>query len=351
MSAPSTDPRVLAQKRVGQTLNGKWTIDRLIDIGGMAAVYAATHRNGKRVAIKMLHPFIASQHDVRERFLREGYVANQVDHPGAVSVLDDDVTPDGAAFLVMELLEGDSLDAWMHEAGGTLPLPDVLAIADQVLDVLGAFHARGVIHRDIKPGNLFVTKAGIVKVLDFGLARLRDPKFSGAPTATGIVLGTASYMPPEQAQGKSDQVEARSDVFAVGAVMFRALTGRPIHDAKGATERLFQAMKDRAPSLGIVAPQLPTWVVGVVDKALAFDKRERWETADAMRKAVRETFAQLKTEAYRVRSAPGAERPQHDASVEVSEIFGAMLEPSIIVDVSFADLELPMGPPPLPPRR
>ena len=351
MSVLSTDPRALAQKRVGETLNHKWTLDRLIDIGGMAAVYAATHRNGKKVAIKMLHPFIAAHADVRERFLREGYVANQVEHPGAVSVLDDDVTPDGAAFLVMELLEGDSLEGWMASSGGTLPLPDVLAIADQVLDVLAAFHARGVIHRDIKPGNLFITKAGLVKVLDFGLARLRDPKFTAAPTATGIVLGTASYMPPEQAQGKSDQVDARSDVFAVGAVMFRALTGRPVHEGKSATERLFQAMKERAPSLGIVAPHVSTWVVGVVDKALAFDKKDRWETADVMRKAVRDTFAQLKEAAHRVKPAPGAPAPQHDASVEVSDIFGAMLEPSIVVDVSFGDLEVPEGPPPLPPKR
>ena len=99
-----------AKKRVGQVLNNKFTIDRVVDIGGMAAVYAATHRNGKRVAIKMLHPFIASQADIRDRFLREGYVANQVEHPGAVQVLDDDITPDGAPFIVMELLEGESVD-------------------------------------------------------------------------------------------------------------------------------------------------------------------------------------------------------------------------------------------------
>ncbi|MBX3186363.1 MAG: serine/threonine protein kinase [Labilithrix sp.] len=342
MNAPPNDPRVVAQKRVGQTLNNKWTIDRLVDVGGMAAVYAATHRNGKRVAIKMLHPFIAAHADVRERFLREGYVANQVDHPGAVSVLDDDITSDGAPFLVMELLEGESLDQWLARAGGTLPVGDVLAVADQVLDVLAAFHARAVIHRDIKPGNLFVTKAGIVKVLDFGLARLRDPRFAGAPTATGIVLGTAAYMPPEQAQGKTDQVEARSDVFAVGAVMFRALAGRPVHEAKGATERLFQAMKERAPSLGIVAPQMPTWVIGVVDKALAFDKKDRWASAADMREAVRQTYAQLKEEAQRIKPAPGSGAPPvHDASVEVSQIFENMLEPSIVVDVSFGDTQVP----------
>lgn len=334
------DPRTQALKRVGQTLNNKWTIDRLVDVGGMAAVYAATHRNGKKVAIKMLHPFIAAHEDVRERFLREGYVANQVDHPGAVSVLDDDMTADGAPFLVMELLDGESLDQWMARAGGTLPLPDVLAVADQVLDVLHAFHARGVIHRDIKPGNLYITRQGLVKVLDFGLARLRDPRFNGAPTATGIVLGTAAYMPPEQAQGKTDQIDVRSDVFAVGAVMFRALAGRAVHDAKAPTERLFQAMKDRAISLGVVVPQMPTWVVGIVDKALAFDKKERWTTADEMRKAVRTTFAQLREEAQRVRAPHGSTPPEHDASMEVSEIFDAILEPSIIVDVSFGDTKV-----------
>lgn len=335
------DPRVVAEKRVGQTLAGKWTIDRVVGIGGMAAVYSATHRNGKRVAIKILHPFIAAHADVRDRFLREGYVANQVDHPGAVSILDDDVTPDGAPFLVMELLDGEALEEWMARSKGILPVADVLAVADQVLDTLAAFHAANVIHRDIKPGNLFVTRHGTVKVLDFGLARLRDPRVAGAPTATGIVLGTASYMPPEQAQGKADQVDARADIFAVGAVMFRALTGRAIHEGKSATERLFQAMKDRAPSVGIVAPHLPPWVVGVVDKALAFDKKDRWATAQDMRTAVRSTFAQLREEADRVRPAPGAAPIEDDSSREVSQLFDAMLEPSVVVDVSFSGLELP----------
>jgi eukaryotic-like serine/threonine-protein kinase len=332
----SSDPRVVAQKRVGQTLNHKWTIDRLIDVGGMAAVYQATHRNGKKVAIKMLHPSVAAQGDVRERFLREGYVANQVDHPGAVSILDDDLTAEGAPFLVMELLDGESLDGWMARSGELIPLGDVLAIADQVLDVLSAFHARNVIHRDIKPGNIFVTRSGIVKVLDFGLARLRDPRIGGSPTASGIVLGTASYMPPEQAQGKSDQIDARCDIFAVGAVMFRALTGHAIHQGRTPMDRLLQAMRDRAQSLSVAAPHMPMWVVGVVDKALAFDKKDRFASAADMRVAVRSTFAQLREEAVRVRAPTGAEPvSQEEASREVSAMFDAMLEPSIIVDLSF----------------
>jgi eukaryotic-like serine/threonine-protein kinase len=285
--------RATAEKRVGETLNHKWTLDRLIEIGGMAAVYAATHRNGRRAAIKLLHGFVSVHEPTRRRFLREGYVSNQVEHPGAVSILDDDVTPDGGAFLVMELLEGDSLDKLTARSGGTLPVHEVLAIADQVLDVLCAFHARGVIHRDIKPGNLFITDGGVVKVLDFGLARLRDDK-SGAPTAAGVVLGTASYMPPEQAMGKVDQVDARSDIFSLGAVMFRALSGRRVRDAVGTNARIFQAMKTPPPSLGSVAPHMPASVIAVVDKALAFEKEGRWESAAAMRDAVREASAQRK---------------------------------------------------------
>jgi len=339
----ASDPRSTALKRVGQTLNNKWTIDRLIDIGGMAAVYQATHRNGKKVAIKMLHAFIAAHQDVRERFLREGYVANQVEHPGAVSVLDDDVTADGAPFLVMELLEGESLEEWIHRAGGTLPIPDVLAVGDQVLDVLAAFHTRAVIHRDIKPGNLYITKNGVVKVLDFGLARLRDPRVSGAPTASGIVLGTAAYMPPEQAQGRSEQVEARSDIFAVGAVMFRALSGRPVHDAKGATERLFQAMKDKAISLAVAAPTMPKSVVAVVDKALAFDKNERWTSAADMRQAVRTAFVEVKSEAERVRLGIEPVPDSMNTSRAVSAMIDAIMEPSIVVDVSFGGFEEKKG--------
>src|SRR5580693_4762176 len=110
MSADEKSARAVAERRVGQTLNDKWRIDRVIDLGGMAAVFAATHRNGKRVAIKMLHPHIAANESIRQRFLREGYVANRVEHRGAVQVLDDDKTTDGAVFLVMELLDGDSLE-------------------------------------------------------------------------------------------------------------------------------------------------------------------------------------------------------------------------------------------------
>src|SRR5689334_22273014 len=162
------------ETRVGNTLRDKWRLDRLIDVGGMAAVYAATHRNGNRVAIKVLHAEAGLVPGVRERFLKEGYVANRVGHAGAVRVLDDDVCEEGAVFLVMELLEGETLHARVARGGGRLPADDVLCIMDRVLDVLVAAHAVDVLHRDIKPPNIFITLAGEVKLLDFGIARLRE---------------------------------------------------------------------------------------------------------------------------------------------------------------------------------
>ncbi len=128
-----------AQSRLGMVLNGKWRLEEIIGIGGMATVYAAIHRNQKRAAVKMLHPELSIEESVRTRFLREGYMANTVDHPGAVMIFDDDISEDGSAFLVMELLEGETVHARLLREG-MLPLSDVLAIGSQVLDVLIAAH-------------------------------------------------------------------------------------------------------------------------------------------------------------------------------------------------------------------
>src|SRR5262245_29411079 len=133
------------EARVGATLCDKWKLDGLIDVGGMAAVYSAVHRNGNRVAIKMLHPDAALVPGVRERFLKEGYVANHVGHAGAVRVLDDDVADDGAVFLVMELLEGETLQTRIERSGGRLAADDVLCIIDRVLNVLCAAHAQDIL--------------------------------------------------------------------------------------------------------------------------------------------------------------------------------------------------------------
>src|SRR5688572_14085190 len=149
------------RERVGKTIRGKWTLDRLLGVGGMAAVYSATHKIGRRDAIKILHPEIAISRELRSRFEQEAMAVGKLGHPGAVQVLDIDVTEDGAPFLVMELLEGENLGQRAYRLGG-IPEKELLAFADQVLDVLGAAHALGIVHRDIKPDNLFVTTDGRV---------------------------------------------------------------------------------------------------------------------------------------------------------------------------------------------
>src|SRR4051812_16934754 len=158
----------------------------------MAVVYAATHRNRKRFAVKMLHPEVAVRQEVRARFIREGYVANTVEHPGVVSVLDDDVTENGSPFLVMELLEGATVEG-LGARSRPLPLRETLTIAHDVLSVLEAAHAKNIIHRDIKPANLFITRQGELKVLDFGIARLREATVDVEATSTGAALGTPAF--------------------------------------------------------------------------------------------------------------------------------------------------------------
>jgi serine/threonine-protein kinase len=278
-----------AQERVGQVFAKKWNIDRLLDIGGMASVYAATHRNGNRVAIKVLHRSFAQDGDVKQRFLEEGYVANKVGHPGAVQVLDDDTLDDGMPFIVMELLAGESLEARLKRDHVLSP-GLVLFIGDRVLDVLASAHDKGIIHRDIKPANIFLTQDGNVKVLDFGLARVRERSLKGSLTRTGMVIGTASYMPPEQARGKRDLIDARTDIWAVGATLWKSLTGRHVHSGDTVNERLLAAMSQKAPSIASVVPSLHRAIILAVDKALEFQMADRFDDARAMQWAVRKAY-------------------------------------------------------------
>lgn len=284
----TSDPcKAAAERRLGQVLRGKWRLDSLLGVGGMAAVFAATHRNGKRVAIKMLHPQIAVDTSIQHRFLQEGYVANSIEHEGAVSVLDDDVAEDGAVFLVMELLEGETLDGRAERLGGRVPFHEVVAYSEQLLDVLAAAHAKGVVHRDIKPENLFVTSKGQLKVLDFGIARLLERTGSTAATKTGSTLGTPAFMPPEQALGYVKDVDQQSDVWAVGAMMFTLLSGQVVHGGNTVNEQLIAAATKPARSVVEVAPDLSPAVAQVVDRALAFEKASRWRDASMMLQALR----------------------------------------------------------------
>lgn len=280
-----------AESRVGLTLGGKWRLDRVIGVGGMAAVYEATHRNRNRVAIKMLHPTLSLDAGTRHRFLREGYVANTIRHEGAVQVLDDDMTEDGVAYLVMELLEGESVEERMNRKGGFLGLVEALQITEELLDVLAAAHDQGVVHRDIKPDNLFLTQSGRLKVLDFGIARLHQGDSS--QTKVGSFMGTPAYCAPEQARGRWDEVDARTDLFSVGANLFACITGRHVHEAETSSEQLALAISATAPSLREALPDAPDELVELVDRALSYTKDERYQSARAMKAAVRRVRAGL----------------------------------------------------------
>ncbi|WP_438038234.1 serine/threonine-protein kinase [Sorangium sp. So ce128] len=275
---------------VGQVLRGKWRLERLLGFGGMAMVYAATHRNGMRGAVKILRRELSEDEEARSRFLREGYVANRVEHPGIVRVLDDDVTDDGSVFLVMELLEGETVEARRaREPGGVLGVSEVLGIADDLLDVLAVAHERGIVHRDLKPDNLFLTRQGQLKVLDFGIARLRELSSpANASTRAGTLMGTPQFMPPEQARGQWDRVDPRSDLWAVGSTMYQLLSGRYVHEAETLPLLLLAAMTQPAPPVGSVLPALPPPIAGVMDVALAFDPDRRWPNARAMQRALRQ---------------------------------------------------------------
>ena len=276
---------VQAQRRVGTELAGRWTLERVLGVGGMGQVFSATHRNGRRAAIKVLRPELSGAPSVVKRFVQEGYAANRVGHPGAVSVLDDGVADDGSIFLVMDLLEGETLKARLAH-GGPLPVAEALRFADEVLVVLAAAHAKGIIHRDIKPENLFVTTDGAIRVLDFGIARVRELSSESGATESGMTMGTPAFMPPEQARGQSSRVDARADLWALGATMFALLTGEPIRGAETGREELFLAMTKPARPIATVLPDLPSRVARVVDRALAFDPEDRWPDALTMRQAI-----------------------------------------------------------------
>ena len=285
---------VRGEHRVGTTIREKYHLDRLIGEGGMAVVYAATHRNAKRFAIKMLHPELSLNEDVRKRFLREGYVANTVDHPAAVVVVDDDIAEDGAAFLVMELLNGQSVEDVRQNAGGTLPLDGALFVVHQLLDVLVSAHAKGIVHRDLKPANLFLLNDGNVKVLDFGIARVRDGAMgAGGATHTGALMGTPAFLPPEQAAGRTREIDAQTDVWAVGATLFTMLTNEFVYAAENPAQMVVLAATTQARSIGSVLPNLPPPVIHLVDAALAFSKASRWPSAQAMQAELTRVFTSL----------------------------------------------------------
>jgi len=272
-----------AADRIGETYGGKYRILGVLGVGGMGAVYDALHTyTDRRVALKIMHAGVVGTEAGAARFLREARAASSIGHPAIVDVIDAGREDDGSVYLALELLEGESLGAAITR--GSMPTSMVVAIAVQILEGLGAAHERGIVHRDVKPENVFLVKTSEgdrrVKLLDFGIAKQINPGQDLGTTIEGTVLGTPYYMSPEQAGG--DVVDARADLWSTGALLFHALAGRPPFAEENYNKQIARILGGAAPSLATVRPDLPAWLVRVVDRALDPDKEKRWQTAREM---------------------------------------------------------------------
>ncbi len=285
-----------AQRRFGTVVGGKWTLKRLLGVGAMGAVYEARHHNGHRVAIKVLHAHHVHHRTLVARLRQEARLANQIDHASVVRVLDDGTTEDGAPFLVSELLEGKTLEEELAARGGRLPLEEVLKIGRELLLALEVAHARGVLHRDIKPANLFLIPSGELRILDFGLGSASDGH-DDRLTSTDTVLGTVGFMAPEQAAGRWDLVDLRTDLWAVGATLLKLATGLDAHQAVTAQERLAFAATRPVATARLRDPSLSPAFATALDTAMAFTKAARFQDARAMREALEVTDVKTGTPA------------------------------------------------------
>jgi serine/threonine-protein kinase len=336
---------VAASARLGQSLRGKWRLDSVLGVGGMAAVYAATHRNGTRAAVKVLHQELVTVAQARQRFEWEGRVANAVGHPGAVQVLDDDVAEDGSPFLVTELLEGETLEDRRWRFGGRLPPEEVLVAMDMVLDVLVTAHARGIVHRDLKPENLFLTFDGHIKVLDFGIARRRGVSEETRLTQVGETLGTPAYMSPEHARGLWDELDGSSDLWSVGATMFQLLSGSPVRQGRTVNEELLEAMTRPAAPLSTLAPDVAPAIAAIVDRAMAMTKEDRWPDASAMREAIE--VAYLALQGAPISEAPPMTAPSSALRPRGVPVARARVSSKPAAPTTDQPVEVPDRPPPV----
>jgi len=267
---------------LGRVIAGRYALDRLLGKGGMGLVFEARHvAVGRRVAVKILRPEYARSDEAVARFHREAKAAASVGSPHIVEVIDFGFSEEGGAYLAMELLEGEDLAALVRRKGALEPARAV-AIVRQVAEALGAAHARGIVHRDLKSGNVFVSRGDRVKVLDFGVSKVLDAG-DGAPldTAQGAVIGTAHYMAPEQASDGRN-VDARADLYSLGCILFEVLTGELPFVGATPVEVLYKQVHESPRRPSAVRPGVPRALDALALKLLAKDRDARPRDARAV---------------------------------------------------------------------
>jgi len=274
-------------ERVGSVVADSYRLMRLIGEGGMGAVYEAEHlRVPRRFAVKILKPEIAANRDMFDRFRREAEIASASGHEHIVEVIDFNVLPDGAPYMVLELLDGETLAQRIHRRG-RLTLDETARLIDSVASALHAVHAKGIVHRDLKPQNLFLIRRSkrddFLKVLDFGISKVVHE--ASLVTQEGQVLGTPNYMAPEQLAGFNDSVDARTDVFALGAIAWECLAGRVAFQGPSVPAVTYQICHGAVPSLRALLPDVPPEIEVVIARALEKRQIDRWPGALAFRDA------------------------------------------------------------------
>ncbi len=321
------EPSPWAVERVGLTVADRYRIERLLGEGAMGAVFAARHTKlGRMVAIKLMPPEDKHDAEAARRFEQEAVAAASVARKGVVEVLDFGVDLVVGAYIVMELLEGESLEARIRREKTLSPQVTVAMLAP-VLDALSAVHAKAIVHRDLKPANVFVSRnedgEEVVKILDFGVSRVREGR-RVATTAAGVVVGTPRFMAPEQARGVSD-LDARADIYAVGAIAYACLAGRPPYADMGFVDVISAILTGPPTPIAQLAPSAPDALVAVIEKAMARAREARYDNAAEMRAAL-------------LFSAHSASKPPPEASATVAA------RPSVTVESPLTRSDAPAGP-------
>ena len=264
---------------IGTLLGDTYRIVRRIGSGGMGEVYEATHeRLAHRYAVKFLHPGVREHPEALRRFMREAQVTSRLRHPGIVSVVDFNTLPSGVAYLVMEYLEGEPLGKLLARTG-PMPVSRVVDITDQLSSALTAAHLQGVVHRDMHPQNVFVMQGSggqseRIKILDFGISKIAS--VSQKITGMAAVMGTPQYMSPEQAEGKTDELDAASDQFSLAAMVYELLTGRAAFSGNTLASVAYQVVHATVAPLHSFRPELPRELENVVARGMAKKKQDRF---------------------------------------------------------------------------